>query len=49
MTRLFIALTSCMTLSPLAERFGWDGNITRMGARFKETSNILLTIGSSSL
>lgn len=49
MTCLFIVLTSCMTLSPPVERFDWDGNVTRTGARFKETSNILLTIGSSSL
>lgn len=49
MTRLFIALRSCMTLCPPVECFGWDGNVTRTGARFKKTSNILLTVGSSSL
>lgn len=49
MTPLFIALTSCLTLSPPVECFDWDGSVTRTGARFKETSNILLTIGSSSL
>lgn len=39
-----------MTLSPPAGFFDWeDGNVTRTGIRFKESSNSLLTINFSTL